>query len=158
MRCLERPHATSAWDVNVVDLPPPEAGPEAAEGIPDEQTVAQSDPLVGLLRMQVSCCSHLCFLLVASLRVVDSFWLGRLAVLQRLLDMSRCAKECCVHVAVRIFHVDWAFSIIFCVLQSGWTYVGLPKSRKSTAMRWRCFTRCPDTYLNSSATYIREIL
>ena len=53
-RRLERPHPTAAWDVNLAAMPPPAAGPEAAEDIPDERTVARSDPLVGLLRMQVS--------------------------------------------------------------------------------------------------------
>ena len=41
-------------------LPSPEAGPEAAEDIPDAETVAQTDPLVGLLRMQVSATSNVC--------------------------------------------------------------------------------------------------
>ena len=53
-RRLERPHPTAAWDVNLVTMPPPAAGPEAAADISEERTVAHSDPLVGLLRMQAS--------------------------------------------------------------------------------------------------------
>ncbi|KAK9841206.1 hypothetical protein WJX74_001891 [Apatococcus lobatus] len=52
-RCLTRLHPTAAWEVNLVAMPPPAAGPEAAEDVPDERTVARTDPLVGLLRMQV---------------------------------------------------------------------------------------------------------